>query len=126
MTLQSALTITQALGRSPMINETATGTLVPTLGKLDTTEPQAISNKSTRRRRNDAPPVNIAALPAVITWGDEASLNEEQAACFLGCAPATLALVRCQRRWPLPFARIGRCIRYKLGDLRAFVAARTV
>lgn len=53
-------------------------------------------------------------------------LNEDQAANVLGVSPATLATWRCTRRYPLPWVRVGRAVRYRSEDLAAFVTARTV
>ena len=38
----------------------------------------------------------------------------------------TLAVWRCNRRYPLPYCRIGRRIAYRKADLDAFVESRTV
>lgn len=48
-------------------------------------------------------------------------LNTIQAAYFLGLEPTTLVNWRCTRRYPLPFIRVGRAIRYRLSDLEEFV-----
>jgi predicted DNA-binding transcriptional regulator AlpA len=48
-------------------------------------------------------------------------LTRQQAAEFLGCKASTLALWKCTKRYPLPYVKIGKNIRYRLSDLRAFV-----
>jgi len=53
-------------------------------------------------------------------------LTEEQAAEVLGIKPQTLSVWRCTRRYSLPYLKIGRSVRYKLSDLRAFMAENTV
>jgi excisionase family DNA binding protein len=53
-------------------------------------------------------------------------LDTEQAAKYLGIERQTLAAWRCLRRYRLPFARIGRSVRYKRSDLDRFIASRTI
>lgn len=48
------------------------------------------------------------------------------AAEYLGVRPQTLAAWRCNRRYPLPFIRVGRSIKYRESDLRAFLDLRSV
>lgn len=52
-------------------------------------------------------------------------LDEKQAAEFLNIAPSTLSVWRTTGRYALPFSKIGRCVRYRRGDLEAFIAERT-
>jgi predicted site-specific integrase-resolvase len=51
-------------------------------------------------------------------------LREREAAELLGVAPATLTSWRCRQTYPLPFVRVGRCIRYREADLERFVESR--
>lgn len=61
------------------------------------------------------------------TQHDDQLLRSEQAAEFLGIAASTLPVWRCQSRaGSPPFIRMGRCVRYRVGDLRAWMAANTV
>jgi helix-turn-helix protein len=53
-------------------------------------------------------------------------LDEKQAADFLKVASNTLSVWRSTKRYPLPYVRVGRCIRYKRSDLEKFVAENTV
>lgn len=53
-----------------------------------------------------------------------ALLTESQAAEFLNIRPGTLANWRVTRRYPLPYTKIGRSVRYRRSDLEAFAAAR--
>ena len=53
-------------------------------------------------------------------------VNEKRAAEILGVSAGTLSVWRCTRRYPLPFVKIGRCVKYKLTDLEDFIANRTV
>jgi len=52
-------------------------------------------------------------------------LNEQLAAKRLGVSPALLRKLRQKGGGP-PFARLARCIRYKVADLDAWVQTRTV
>ena len=53
-------------------------------------------------------------------------LNEKRATEFLDLSPGTLSVWRCTRRYPLPYVKIGRAVRYRLVDLENFIASRTV
>ena len=53
-------------------------------------------------------------------------LDERQAAEFLNVTAGTLSVWRCTRRYPLPYIKVGRLVRYRLADLEAFLASRTV
>lgn len=57
---------------------------------------------------------------------DDRLVDEATAADFLAVKPQTLAVWRTTGRYSLPFAKIGRTVRYRMSDLRAFVASRTV
>lgn len=50
-------------------------------------------------------------------------VDPETASRLLGVAPQTLARWRVEGRH-LPFAKIGRAVRYRIDDIHAFVAAR--
>ena len=52
-------------------------------------------------------------------------LTRKEAAEYLGCTEGTLAAWKCTKRYPLPYVRIGRNIRYKLADLLDFVSNNT-
>ncbi len=53
-------------------------------------------------------------------------VDEKRAAEILGVTPQTLAVWRCVGRYPLPYVKIGRCVRYRVEDLEAFVESRRV
>jgi excisionase family DNA binding protein len=53
-------------------------------------------------------------------------VGRQQAAQYLGVETATLAVWASTKRYPLPFIKIGRLVKYKISDLEAFVKARTV
>ena len=54
------------------------------------------------------------------------TLGAKEAAEYLGIQEQTLAVWRCNQRYPLPFIRVGRRIKYRISDLDAFLANRTV
>jgi predicted DNA-binding transcriptional regulator AlpA len=53
-------------------------------------------------------------------------LNEQQAADILSTKPGTLQVWRSTKRYPLPYVKIGRLVRYRKSDVEAFLVARTV
>lgn len=53
-------------------------------------------------------------------------LDPEQAAALLTIRPQTLAIWRITNRYPLPFVKVGRLVRYRRNDLEKFLASRTV
>lgn len=63
-------------------------------------------------------PSNLAAMPAHVGPAD--------AAKYLGVSEQTLAIWRCTKRYPLPYIKIGRLVRYRLSDLEAFLVLRTI
>ena len=54
------------------------------------------------------------------------TLDTENAAIFLGVAPATLRDWKCQRIGPAYIQYSARCVRYALADLEKFMADRRV
>lgn len=70
---------------------------------------------------SNSPNKPVAALPEI---GPEYSAAA--AAAYLGIANATLAIWRCTNRYPLPYIKVGRRVRYRKEDLDAFLASRTV
>jgi excisionase family DNA binding protein len=53
-------------------------------------------------------------------------LTRREAAEYLGVRPGTLAVWHCTGRYRLPVVKVGRAVRYRLADLDAWLAARTV
>jgi excisionase family DNA binding protein len=53
-------------------------------------------------------------------------LSEIEAAEILNVTAGTLSVWRCTRRYPLPYVKVGRAIRYRLADLEAWLQSRTV
>lgn len=48
-------------------------------------------------------------------------LNSAEAAEYLRVTPHTLAVWRSEKRYNLPFARVGRFVRYRREDLQRFI-----
>jgi predicted DNA-binding transcriptional regulator AlpA len=53
-------------------------------------------------------------------------MTEREAAAALGVKPQTLNLWRTTKRYPLPYTKVGRAVRYRASDLLAFLDSRTV
>lgn len=53
--------------------------------------------------------------------GERDILNSAEAAEYLRVTPHTLAIWRSEKRYDLPFVRIGRFVRYRKEDLRRFI-----
>ncbi|QLH42456.1 MAG: helix-turn-helix domain-containing protein [Coxiellaceae bacterium] len=53
-------------------------------------------------------------------------LTREQAAEYLGVTARTLAVWACVKRYPLPYVKVGRLVKYRRSDLDDFIARRTV
>ena len=51
-------------------------------------------------------------------------LDDQQAAAVLKTKPATLSVWRSTGRYNLPYIKIGRLVRYRAGDLKAFINGR--
>jgi len=52
-------------------------------------------------------------------------LAEKEAADFLQLAPGTLSVWRSTGRYALPFLKVGAKVRYRRGDLQAWLESRT-
>lgn len=52
-------------------------------------------------------------------------LTEQEAAEFLGIKPATLAVWRATKRYPLPYVKVGSRVRYRRSALQTFADSRT-
>lgn len=57
---------------------------------------------------------------------DDALITPEATAEYLGVRENTLAVWRCTKRVSLPFVKVGRLVRYRVSDLKQFIAAQTV
>lgn len=56
---------------------------------------------------------------------DSQLLDGEQAGQILGVSPTTLSIWRSTGRYSLNFVKCGRLVRYRVGDIRAFIERRT-
>lgn len=64
-------------------------------------------------------PTNTDSLP------DSARIGTPGAAEFLGLSEKTLATWRSTGRYGLRYIKVGRCVQYRVGDLREFLNRRT-
>jgi len=55
----------------------------------------------------------------------EPLLDEEPTAEILGVVPGTLSVWRSTGRYDLPYVKIGRRVKYRPKDIRAFINRRT-
>jgi hypothetical protein len=69
--------------------------------------------------------MTILSLPSS-KQNEEALLSPEQVASILQVSPDTLAIWRCTCRYPLPYIKVGRSVRYRLQAVKDFLASRTV
>ncbi|SFH52584.1 DNA binding domain-containing protein, excisionase family [Palleronia marisminoris] len=51
-------------------------------------------------------------------------LTPQEVANRLGVSITTLSTWRCTKRYPLAYVKVGRLVRYRLGDVEAFELAR--
>ena len=51
-------------------------------------------------------------------------LTPQDVADRLGVSTTTLSTWRCTKRYPLPYVKVGRLVRYRLADIEAFEVAR--
>jgi hypothetical protein len=59
-------------------------------------------------------------------YDGSALLTPKQVAGILGVKTHTLAVWRCNKRYNLPYIKVGRLVRYRFSDVKVFVASRTV
>lgn len=52
----------------------------------------------------------------------ERLLTPSETAKILGVSPATLATWRATRRYPLQYVKVGRYVRYREADIKAFIS----
>ena len=53
-------------------------------------------------------------------------LPRKRAAQILGVEPQTLAVWACNKRYGLPYVKVGRRVMYRLADIMTFIESRTV
>ena len=69
-------------------------------------------------------PVHLAGGFNLAALAPDTLLNDEQAAAALSVKPGTLSVWRCTGRYNLPFVKVGRLVRYRAGDLAAWLDKR--
>ena len=57
---------------------------------------------------------------------DDALLTTSEMAKLLGVKPATLEVWRATQRYPLPYVKVGRLVRYRKSAGLEFLVSRTV
>jgi predicted DNA-binding transcriptional regulator AlpA len=57
--------------------------------------------------------------------GDEL-LDEKETAAILGTTAGTLQVWRSTKRYPLPYVKVGRSVRYKRSAIADFITSRTI
>lgn len=65
----------------------------------------------------------INLIPSQTT---EKLLNNKEASAYIGVLPGTLEIWRCTKRYPIPFIKVGRLVKYRKSDLDNFLHERTV
>lgn len=55
----------------------------------------------------------------------EKLLNRKEAADFLGVTEHTLAVWACNKRYNLPYVKVGRLVKYRYADLLVFIERNT-
>jgi len=53
-------------------------------------------------------------------------LSNDQAAAYIGVTPRTLEVWRCTKRYPIPFIKVGRLVKYRRSSLDDFLNQQTV
>lgn len=53
-------------------------------------------------------------------------ISEAETAALLDVKPGTLQVWRCTKRYPLPYVKVGRLVRYRRSAVIAFLESRTV
>ena len=57
---------------------------------------------------------------------EDTLVNRAEAAAYLGVSKGTLEVWACTKRYPLPYVKIGRLVKYRKSVLRAFIKSRTI
>ena len=69
---------------------------------------------------------NESALTPVINARKNSQLSTTDAAAYLGITAGTLNVWRCTKRHVIPYAKVGRLVRYKKDDLDRWLESRTI
>jgi predicted DNA-binding transcriptional regulator AlpA len=80
-----------------------------------------VSSKTSRKKRIPA----AGADRLAVDYQDVDLLTDAQTTARLGLADGTLAVWRSRKRYPLPYVKLGRLVRYRARDVEDFLAART-
>jgi excisionase family DNA binding protein len=64
-------------------------------------------------------------MPETMTRTDR-MMTTAEAAEYLGVRPQTLSVWRSNKRYPIPFIKVGQGVRYRKSDLDAWLESRTV
>jgi len=64
--------------------------------------------------------MSLATLPATVL------ITPKETANILGVGEATLSIWRCTCRYPLPYVKVGRAVKYRLSDVEEFIRQRTI
>jgi excisionase family DNA binding protein len=65
----------------------------------------------------------VSAMSKLLHGND--LLTTEEAAKRLGLSSATLCIWRTTKRYPLPYIKVGRMVRYRVEDLNTFLQQQT-
>ncbi len=60
-----------------------------------------------------------------LPWKSKTLLTPQEVSEILGVSVETMSVWRSVNRYPLPFVKIGRLVRYKPDDIEAFIKSRT-
>lgn len=63
--------------------------------------------------------------PDLSTLSPTSLLDDQQVALALGVSPGTLSVWRSVGRYDLKYIKVGRKVKYSVGDLLAFLESRT-
>ena len=69
--------------------------------------------------------LSIENIPPLNALADSTLLDSGQAAHYLGLSSETLSVWRSTGRYNLKFHKVGRMVRYSVGDLKTFLESRT-
>ncbi len=53
-------------------------------------------------------------------------LSRKEAAAYLGLAKTTLEVWASTKRYPLPYIKVGKLVKYRLTDLQAFLDSNVI
>lgn len=67
-----------------------------------------------------------SAIAHIIADKSSGTITPQEAADYIGAAVTTMAIWRCTKRYPLPYIKVGRLVRYRISDLDAFLNSRTI